>query len=92
MSHEVELSALLTENRRFPPPAEFSAQANAQPEIYARAQLDPLAFWAAEASRLQWERPWDTPNPRGGPPGAPPPRRRRERRTSRVPLDRRTRG
>jgi acetyl-CoA synthetase len=60
MSHEVELSALLTESRRFPPPAEFSAQANAQPEIYARAHLDPLAFWAAEASRLQWERPWDT--------------------------------
>ena len=55
---ETELSALLTETRRFPPPAEFSARANAQPEIYARASADRLAFWADEAGRLDWDTPW----------------------------------
>jgi acetyl-CoA synthetase len=49
----------LTETRRFPPPSDFSARANAQPEIYQRAGADRLAFWADEASRLDWERPWD---------------------------------
>jgi acetyl-CoA synthetase len=49
---------LLTETRRFPPPPEFSAQANAQPEIYQRAGADRLEFWADEAGRLDWAQPW----------------------------------
>src|SRR4051794_7046705 len=56
---EVELSALLNETRRFPPPEQFASQANAKPGIYERAHDDPLAFWADQASQLQWERPWD---------------------------------
>jgi acetyl-CoA synthetase len=59
MTQEAELSALLTESRRFPPPAEFTAQANAQPGVYEQAAADPLAFWESEARRLTWERPWD---------------------------------
>jgi len=54
------LSALLHESRRFPPPEELAARAIAQPGIYEEAASDPLAWWAAEARRLVWERPWDT--------------------------------
>ncbi|MDQ1734493.1 MAG: acetyl-CoA synthetase [Pseudonocardiales bacterium] len=59
MSVDAELSALLTETRRFPPSPDFSAKANAQPEIYQRAGVDRLAFWADEASRLDWAQPWE---------------------------------
>ncbi|MEU2772165.1 acetate--CoA ligase [Streptomyces sp. NPDC007162] len=53
------LSSLLHEERRFPPPAELAAAANATAADYARAGADRLAFWAAAAARLDWERPWD---------------------------------
>jgi acetyl-CoA synthetase len=59
MTQDAELSALLTESRRFPPPEQFTAQANAQPGIYEEAAADRLAFWESEARRLTWERPWD---------------------------------
>ncbi|MCW2523723.1 MAG: acetyl-coenzyme synthetase [Frankiales bacterium] len=59
MTEQAELSALLTETRRFPPPAAFAAQANAQPGIYERAHEDPRAFWAEQAARLTWAKPWD---------------------------------
>ena len=52
-----QLDTLLSEDRRFPPPAEFAAQANAQPEIYAAGQ-DAVAFWEAEARTLDWITPW----------------------------------
>jgi acetyl-CoA synthetase len=53
------LSALLREERRFEPPPEFAAQANAQPGIYELANADPQGWWAAQATQLQWERPWN---------------------------------
>ncbi|SOD74936.1 acetyl-coenzyme A synthetase [Jatrophihabitans sp. GAS493] len=59
MAAEAELSALLTESRRFPPPADFARDSNAQPEIYERAHLDRLKFWSEQASRLKWDEPWD---------------------------------
>jgi acetyl-CoA synthetase len=59
MNNEAELSALLTETRRFPPSDAFAAQANALPEIYDRAHADPVGFWAEQAALLQWDRPWD---------------------------------
>jgi acetyl-CoA synthetase len=52
-----QLDTLLSEDRRFPPPAEFAAQANAQPGIYASGQ-DAVAFWEAEARTLDWITPW----------------------------------
>jgi acetyl-CoA synthetase len=55
---EAQLSNLLTESRRFPPPADFVAQANAQPGIYDEAHDDPQKFWAEQAARLQWDEPW----------------------------------
>ncbi|MFD5540921.1 acetyl-coenzyme A synthetase N-terminal domain-containing protein, partial [Streptomyces sp. NPDC127079] len=53
------LSNLLHEERRFPPPPELASAANATAADYARADAARLAFWAAAAGRLDWERPWD---------------------------------
>ncbi len=55
-----ELSALLHEQRRFEPPPDLAASANAQPEIYERAAKDPVGFWEEEARRLAWGEPWTT--------------------------------
>jgi acetyl-CoA synthetase len=59
MSQEIALDALLHETRRFAPDPELAAAANAQPGIYAEAARDRLAFWAAQAERLAWERGWE---------------------------------
>ncbi|GAA1708352.1 acetate--CoA ligase [Propioniferax innocua] len=48
------LSNLLKEDRTFPPPAEMAANANVTPELVARADADPEAFWAEQAKRLTW--------------------------------------
>jgi acetyl-CoA synthetase len=54
VSHEA-LENLLKENRVFEPSLEFAAKANAQPEIYAEADADRLAFWAEQARYLHWD-------------------------------------
>ncbi len=59
MAANVALDALLHEHRRFPPPPELSASANAQPEIYDEAAKDHLAFWEQMAERLDWAERWD---------------------------------
>jgi len=46
MSTADAIEALSSESRRFAPPAEFAAQANAQPSIYEEADRDYLAYWA----------------------------------------------
>jgi acetyl-CoA synthetase len=55
---EEGLSALLHEVRRFEPIAEFTAQANAQPGIYAEADADPTTWWEQQADRLEWAQRW----------------------------------
>ena len=59
------IDALLLEERRYPPPPEFAAQANAQPDIYERGFDE---FWETEArERVTWFEPftelyeWDLP-------------------------------
>jgi len=52
------LSALLHEARRFEPPAELAAHANAQPGIYEEADADPVAWWEQQATSLEWAEPW----------------------------------
>ena len=53
--------ALLQEDRTYPPPAEFAANANiADPSVYDEAMRDPEAFWARFAGELDWFKPWDT--------------------------------
>ena len=50
------IEALLSETRRFPPPAEFAARARiSSPEIYAEAEADFRAFWHGHALReITW--------------------------------------
>jgi len=60
MSHNHEsLENLLSEDRLFPPSAEFAAQANAKPELYDKAEKDRLAFWDVQAKQLSWQTPWN---------------------------------
>ncbi|WP_372440888.1 acetate--CoA ligase [Mycolicibacterium mengxianglii] len=42
----------------YPPPAEFAEQANATEEMYREAEADRLAFWATQANRLAWSKPF----------------------------------
>src|SRR5688572_18009567 len=56
---EQTLSNLMSEDRRFEPPADLAADANVQEEAYARADADPEAFWADAAERLHWGQKWD---------------------------------
>jgi acetyl-CoA synthetase len=52
------IDALLLEERRYPPPPEFAAQANATPEIYDRGFEE---FWETEArERISWFEPFTT--------------------------------
>jgi len=56
---EQALEALLTEERRFPPPSQFREQANASdPALYRRARENPEEFWAEWARQLEWFEPW----------------------------------
>ena len=54
-----EISNLGHEGRHFPPSQTFVAQANAKVDLYAEADIDHEAFWAKQASALQWEKKWD---------------------------------
>jgi len=51
------IDTLLAEERRYPPPPEFAAQAVAKPDIYER-DFDDL--WRVEGDRLTWFEPWQT--------------------------------
>jgi acetyl-CoA synthetase len=58
---EQNISDLLSEDRVFPPPPDFTARAIvSDPSIYERAASDPEAFWADQADRLAWFKRWDT--------------------------------
>ncbi len=49
---------LLQEDRRFPPPAAFVEEANAQPSIYEKAEADFEGFWKDQAlERIDWFTP-----------------------------------
>ncbi|MBV9721651.1 MAG: AMP-binding protein, partial [Mycobacterium sp.] len=43
----------------YPPSSQFAAQANAGDELYREAERDRLAFWAEQAKRLSWSKPFD---------------------------------
>ncbi len=64
MSNAIE--SVLQENRRFPPPADFTAQANISSEaqyqqMWNRAKDDPAGFWGELAtSQLEWIEPFKT--------------------------------
>ena len=53
------LETFAREDRTFPPPKEFAAQANAKdPGIYLRAEKDLEGFWAEQAKTLAWRKPF----------------------------------
>jgi len=58
-----DLESTLREDRVFPPPPEFAAQANIKSlaeyeSLYARSIADPESFWAEAASELHWFEKW----------------------------------
>jgi acetyl-CoA synthetase len=54
---ELNIDALLSEQRTYPPPPEFAAQANAGPGFYDR---DPDEFWTEQGrERVSWFTPFD---------------------------------
>ena len=58
---EGTISALMTEDRRYPPAQEFTAQANwRDPEVYQRALADPEGFWGEMAQAIDWFEPWSS--------------------------------
>jgi acetyl-CoA synthetase len=52
------ISNLAHEERRFPPPEEFVAQANVTADAYEEADRDRVAFWEKQAERLTWTKRW----------------------------------
>ena len=51
------ITSLELEDRRFPPPPDFAANAVATAELYERAAADPEAFWLEQAKELlAWSR------------------------------------
>jgi acetyl-CoA synthetase len=57
---ERRLEELLDQDR-FVPPQPFVANARANDaSLYARAELDPNAFWAEQARELDWDEPFTT--------------------------------
>ena len=62
------IDALLSEQRTFPPPQAFRDSAVvADPAVYEKAAADHEAFWAEQAGRLAWSRPWDSVMERDAP-------------------------
>jgi acetyl-CoA synthetase len=52
------IDALFMEDRKFPPPEEFAAQANVDKSVYDKGK-DLEGFWAEEAENLVWRKRWD---------------------------------
>ncbi len=60
-ANEVNIDALLSEDRSFPPPDGFASRANVvDRSLHEEAAADLEAFWARQAEALDWSRPWDT--------------------------------
>jgi acetyl-CoA synthetase len=51
---------LYSEQRTFPPPADFAEQAIiGDPAVYDEAERDVEAWWASHAGQLRWTKPWE---------------------------------
>ncbi len=58
MSVEHEIENLLHEQRRFAPSEDFVASAVARPDLYEKAKANRLEFWADQARKLHWHKPF----------------------------------
>jgi len=56
------IETLLHEERMYTPSSEFVSQANvSDPDIYRRAEEDPVAFWGSQAGVIEWfKKPTET--------------------------------
>lgn len=64
MADKPTIESVLTEERTFPPSAEFAANAYVKSfqdyeKMYAEAEADLPAFWAKQAEALDWFAPWE---------------------------------
>ncbi|HMU34013.1 MAG TPA: acetate--CoA ligase [Pyrinomonadaceae bacterium] len=64
MADKPTIESVLTEERTFPPSAEFAATAYVKSfqdyeKMYAEAEADLPAFWAKQAEALDWFAPWE---------------------------------
>ena len=56
---DYEIESLLSEERRFPPPAHIAEGSVAHPDLYAQARDDRLGFWADRAREyVTWAKPF----------------------------------
>src|SRR5690349_753680 len=63
-SHSTNIDSILQEQRKFPPPAEFSQQAHVKSmdeyeRLYKESVDDPDKFWSRVAAELHWFKKWD---------------------------------
>ena len=55
-----DIDVLLSETRRFDPPATFRADAHVRDRtLHDQAAQDDVAYWSAQAETLHWQRRWD---------------------------------
>lgn len=59
------IESVLQEQRKFPPPPDFAANAHIKSEeeyqqMWQRAKDDPAGFWGEMAGNLDWSKPYDT--------------------------------
>ncbi len=60
-TRDITIESLMSEDRSFPPSEAFRAQANVSSEsIYEEAERDLEGYWAKQAEKLDWFRPYDT--------------------------------
>lgn len=60
-----QMDTVLAENRKFPPPPEFTSKAHIKSmeeyqALHKRSIEDPDGFWSEVASELHWFKKWDT--------------------------------
>ncbi|MGB2753334.1 MAG: acetate--CoA ligase [Pyrinomonadaceae bacterium] len=65
MTDQTAIESVLNEDRIFPPPVDFAANAHIKSfeeyeQLYAEAAADVPAFWAKQAAELDWFKKWDT--------------------------------
>jgi acetyl-CoA synthetase len=65
MPEQIAIESVLSEDRVFPPPVRFAANAHIKSfeeyeRLYAEAAADVPAFWAKQAEELHWFKKWDT--------------------------------
>ena len=56
--NQSDIENLLHESRSFPPTPEFASQAVAKKDLYDQASKDRLGFWADQARKLHWHKPF----------------------------------